>query len=65
MLLPLDPDGLGRQILLVESETSALLARRAALQERCPQRQKSRVERLKVKVEPLLTQVTVEHSNIF
>ena len=30
------------------------------LLERCPPRQKSRVERLKAKVKPLLTQVTVE-----
>ena len=32
----------------------------AALKERCPPRQKSRVERLKAKVEPLLTQVRVD-----
>ena len=30
-----------------------------AVQERCPPRQKSRVERLKAKVEPLITEVTV------
>ena len=35
--------------------TSVLLARCAALQQRCPPRQKSRVERLKAKVLPLLT----------
>ena len=32
----------------------------AALTEHCSQRQKSKVERLRAKVEPLLTQVTVE-----
>jgi len=32
----------------------------AALKERCPPRQKSRVERLKAKVEPLLTYLTVD-----
>ena len=31
-------------------------------QERCPPRQKSRVEHLKAKVKPLFTQVTVEYS---
>ena len=36
-------------------ETSVLFARCAALKERCPLRQKSKVERLKAKVEPLLT----------
>ena len=34
-----------------------------AVKERCPPRQKSRVERLKAKVEPLLTYVTVETRN--
>jgi len=34
---------------------TVLLARCAALKERCPPRPTSRVERLKVKVEPLLT----------
>jgi hypothetical protein len=32
--------------------------------ERCPPRQKSRVERLKKKVEPLLTYVTVENGPV-
>ena len=39
------------------------VARYAIFQERCPPRQKSRVERLKAKVKPLLTQVTVENAD--
>ena len=39
---------------------SVPLARCAALKERCPPRQKSRVERVKAKVKPLFTSVTVE-----
>ena len=39
---------------------SVVLSRCAALQERCPPRPKSRVERLKAKVEPLFTSVKVE-----
>ena len=38
-----------------ESEVNVLFARCAALEERCPPRQTSGVERLKAKVEPLLT----------
>ena len=34
------------------------------LKERCPPRQKSRVKRLKEKVEHLLTQATVENSDL-
>ena len=37
----------------------------ASRQERCPPRRKSRVERLKAKVDHLLTQVTVENQNRF
>ena len=36
----------------------------AALKERCPPRQTSREKRLKSKVKPLLTQVTVEYSTV-
>ena len=43
-------------------QVSVLLTRCAALGRRCPPRQKSRVEPLKAKVEPLLTEVTVETS---
>ena len=46
-LLPLDPDGLGRQTLLAESETSAFLTRCATLKERFSPRQKSRTSKQK------------------
>jgi len=35
----------------------------AALKERCPPRQRSRVERLKEKVKPVLTSVTVKNQH--
>ena len=38
--------------------------RSGALQERWPPRQKSRVERLKAKTEPLLTQVIVDYRDV-
>jgi hypothetical protein len=34
------------------------------VEERCPQRQKSSVERLKAKVEPLLPEVTVDFTQL-
>ena len=46
-------------------ETSVVLARCAALQERCPSRHNSRVERLKAKVEPLLTEVATDNAYVF
>ena len=60
--LPPDPAGSGRRSYSPVLARTFLLARCAALKERCPPRQKSRVERLKAKVEPLLTQVTVDHT---
>ena len=45
-----------RLLLVIQTLVSCVpLALCAALKERCPPRQKSRVERLKAKVEPLLT----------
>ena len=41
-----------------------VLARCAALKERCPPRRKSKVERFKAKVEPLSTSVTVETQHV-
>ena len=46
-------------------ESSVLLARCAALKERCPPRQKSKGERLKAKVEPVLTSVTVDYARLY
>jgi len=59
--LPPDPAGSGRRSYSPMLARTVLLARCAALKECCPPRQKSRVERLKEKVGPRLTQVTVDH----
>jgi len=45
-----------------DSECIHRTLRRVGVEERCPPRHELRVERLKARVETLLTEVTVEHS---